>query len=83
MPDSTRRKTPGTRIFSVVFVSGDDVFNRPPEQRLRNLLKIAGRGLNLRCIQAKELGADEPALLSEVLADVIARIDEGGGCDGK
>lgn len=79
MSDSTSRTKRGQKVFTVVFVSADDVFNRPPEQRLRNLLKIALRGLNLRCIQARELGADEPELLGDLLGDVIARIDERGG----
>lgn len=78
MSDSTSRTKRGQKVFTVVFVSDRDVFNRPPEQRLRNLLKIAGRGLNLKCIQVREVGADEPALLGELLDDVIAKIDDGG-----
>lgn len=78
MLHSNERSTRGTTIFSVVLAAGDDSYNRPAAMRLRALLKIALRGLNLKCIEVREVGADEPELLRELLDDVIAKIDDRG-----
>lgn len=45
-------KTPPER-FLITFEAGADILSRPAEIRLRSLLKIAKRGLALKCITAQ------------------------------
>jgi hypothetical protein len=54
-PAATRQR------FALVLEAGDDALGRPPAQRLRMLLKIAGRGLSLRCLSVAAHDAANPA----------------------
>jgi hypothetical protein len=52
---------PSRQRFTLVLEAGVDALGRPPAQRLRMLLKIAGRGLALRCLSVAAHDAANPA----------------------